>query len=113
MVTVLRGGAIVKTTYEKLKKARLSLGLSQDYVAKALGISRTAVTQIELGNRKVSSDELADFCKTYHLSADYLLSTGKIDPGQAVFARGFGELTENDQQEILNLIEFKKTMTRG
>ena len=103
----------MKTTYEKLKNARLNLGLSQDYVAKALGLSRTAVTQIELGNRKVSSDELAGFCKAYHLSADYLLSTGTIDQGQAIFARSFGELTENDQQEILNLIEFKQSMRRG
>ena len=102
----------MKKPYEKLKSARLRLGLSQDYVANVLGLSRTAVTQIELGNRKVASDELIGFCRLYNLSADYLLSTGSITQEQAIFAHGFSELTENDQQEILNLIEFKKAMAR-
>ncbi len=33
-------------------------------------------------------------------------------PTQSVFARGFNELDDKDQQEILNLIAFKKTMAK-
>lgn len=102
----------MKTIYEKLRGARLKLGLSQDYVANCLGISRSAVTQIELGNRKVNSDEITGFCKLYHLSADYLLDTENVDMNQAVSVCNFNELKDDDQEEILNLIAFKRAMVK-
>ena len=95
----------------RLRKAREKLGVSQEYVARAIGIGRSAVAQIELGKRKVSTDELSRFCRLYHLSADYLIGEETSDDKQQVFARGFSELNESDQQEILNLISFKKAMT--
>jgi len=101
----------MKTICEKLREARLKLGFSQDYVANCLGISRSAVTQIEFGNRKVNSDEITSFCKLYHLSADYLLNTENVDTNQVVFDRNFNELKDDDQKEILNLVAFKRTMT--
>lgn len=102
----------MRTIYEKLREARAKLGFSQDYVANCLGISRSAITQIELGNRKVNSDELKNFCELYHLSADYLLDTENVDTNQAIFARNFNELRNDDQEEILNLIAFKQAMAK-
>ena len=66
----------MKNIADKLRDARVKLGFSQDYVAKCVGLSRSAVTQIELGNRKINADEITQFCKLYHLSADYLLDSG-------------------------------------
>lgn len=100
----------MKNIAEKLKDARQRLGFSQEYVAKCLGVSRSAITQIELGNRKITADEIRKFCQLYHISADYLLNQESFESRQVVFARGFEELNENDQQEILNLIAFKKAM---
>lgn len=100
----------MKDMNKKLREARTKLGLSQDYVGKAIGIGRSAITQIEQGNRKVSAEELEKFCRFYRLSADYFLGTTSLDTNQAIFARNFEELTENDQQEVLNLIQFKKAM---
>ena len=92
----------MKNISEKLKDARQRLGFSQEYVANCLGIGRSAITQIELGNRKITSDEIQKFCQLYHVSADYLLNQESLESKQVVFARGFEELNENDQQEILN-----------
>ena len=72
---------------DRIKKARTDLHLSQDYVARFLGISRTAVVEIESNRRKVSAEM----------------------PVQ-MFARRFETLDEADQHEILNLIEFKRMM---
>ena len=102
----------MKTIYEKLREARLKLGFVLVQVANCLGFSRSAVTQIELGNRQVNSDEITSFCKLYHLSADYLLDTENVDMNQAVFARNFNELKDDDQEEILNLIAFKRAMAK-
>ena len=60
----------MKNISEKLKDARLRLGFSQEYVAKCLGVNRSAITQIELGNRKITADEIRKFCQLYHISAD-------------------------------------------
>ena len=100
----------MKSTADKLREARIRLGFSQGYVAKCMGMGRSAVTQIELGNRKINSDEIAQFCRLYHLSADYLLDSGYRETKQMVFVRRFQELNDNDQQEILNFMAFKKAM---
>lgn len=100
------------TIGEKLRDARIKLGFSQDYVANCLGMARTVITQIELGNRKVSTDEATMFCNLYHLSGDYVLDTTNVKSNQMVFARGFNELTDKDQREILNLINYKRKIEK-
>ena len=98
---------------ERLKNARLGLHLSQDYVAKKLGIQRTAIVAIENGTRKVSADELNKFSKIYNVSCDELLKGHVVESPSTVFARDFNDLGEEDQKEILNLIAFKKAYQRS
>ena len=86
----------MRALYERIKEARTELHLSQDYVAKFLGVNRTAIVEIESGKRKVSADEL--------------LNGRSTEMPVQMFARRFGALDEADQQEILNLIEFKRMM---
>lgn len=95
---------------KRLQKARTTLQLSQEYVAKQLSIGRAAVSQIELGNRKVSSEELEKFSRIYGISVDELLTGRPVEMPSQMFARKFAELDAVDQQEILNLMEFKRMM---
>ena len=92
-----------------LKKARKSLKLSQDYVANELNIPRSAISQIECGNRKVSSDELKIFCKIYGITADEFLNDVPKEINYQTFLKRFQELDETDQNEVLNFIDFKYT----
>ncbi len=96
--------------YERIKMARTNLHLSQEYVAQYMNLNRTAIVQIEAGARKVSADELGKFSKLFSVSVDELLNGKKTQMPELVFARNFGELDESDQQEILNMIEFKKML---
>ncbi len=57
----------------RLKELRGKKGFSQEDVAKALNISRTAVSQIENDERSVSGLELATFSRIFEVSTDYLL----------------------------------------
>ena len=100
----------MEALFERIKKARTDLHLSQDYVARFLGISRTAVVEIESNRRKVSADELGKFSELFQIPADELLNGRKVEMPVQMFARRFGSLDEADQQEILNLIEFKRMM---
>ena len=92
----------------RLKKAREYLGLTQEDVAKLLGVSRVIITNIESGTRKVSADELEKFSKIYGRSMDELMNGKITEENVKMFARTFSELSEEDQEEIVNLIKFKK-----
>ncbi len=100
----------MRALYERIKEARTELHLSQDYVAKFLGVNRTAIVEIESGKRKVSADELGKFSELFQIPADELLNGRSTEMPVQMFARRFGVLDEADQQEILNLIEFKRMM---
>lgn len=97
---------------KRLKSAREYLQLSQEYVSKQMNLHRTSLVAVEAGNRKVSSDELKQFSEIYGWTVEELLY-GKKETAQdktLIFARSFNELTDQDQREILNMIEFKKMM---
>ena len=100
----------MRALYERIEEARTELHLSQDYVAKFLGVNRTAIVEIESGKRKVSADELGKLSELFQIPADELLNGRSTEMPVQMFARRFGALDEADQQEILNLIEFKRMM---
>lgn len=102
----------MRALYERIKEARTELHLSQDYVAKFLGVNRTAIVEIESGKRKVSADELGKLSELFQIPADELLNGRSTEMPVQMFARRFGALDEADQQEILNLIEFKRMMKK-
>ena len=91
----------------RLKKAREYLGLTQEDVANLIGVSRVIITNIEAGIRKVSAEELSKFAKIYGWTMEELLE-GEKEENVPMFARTFSELSKEDQDEILNLIKFKK-----
>ena len=104
-----KGGNAMKIN-EKMKELRSQLHLSQDYVAKYLGVNRSTVTQMENGNRKILADEVSKLCTLFGVSADTLINETEISQPTTVFARSFENLDENDQAEIMNLIRFKEQM---
>jgi Zn-dependent peptidase ImmA (M78 family)/transcriptional regulator with XRE-family HTH domain len=58
-----------------LREARENHGISQETAAKRLRLSRTVLAQIELGNRRVSDDELSRFAALYETSLADLTGT--------------------------------------
>lgn len=95
---------------DRLKACRNRLHLSQEYVASFMAMNRATITQIELGKRKVTAEELAKFAALFGVSADALLHGDNIEMPAAIFARSFSELDERDQDEIMSLMRFKKLM---
>ena len=58
----------------RLRAFRMESGMSQSEVGTQVGVSRSAVTQIESGNRDVTADELVRFSTTFGRSPVSLLS---------------------------------------
>lgn len=94
---------------QKLKDAREYTGYSQDDVAKYLKISRSAVSLIENGQRKLDSVELYNLSKLYKRPMAYFTEDDfaiEQDPALSAFARNLKELSDNDKDELSKFAEF-------
>lgn len=63
--------------HDNLKDVRNRVGMSQEFVADQLGISRQAVTKWELGQSKPSAKNLQALAELYHVSSEELLSNSQ------------------------------------
>jgi transcriptional regulator with XRE-family HTH domain len=59
----------------RLRAVRLERGHTQAEVARALGLHRPAVSEIEAGRRSVTSDELAELSRLFSVPVSELLSS--------------------------------------
>ena len=88
----------------RLRAARVSRGLSQQAVAAALGLPRTAVTGLEAGRRSVSTLELARLAELYLRSVGDFLHEGSRKEDEDVLVAlsralpGLGWAPNNDEQ---------------
>ncbi len=62
-----------KIFVEKLKAARKEAGLDQAEAAKALGITQSAISKIESGQRPIDIVQLKAFAKIYRKKIDYFI----------------------------------------
>ena len=64
---------IDKKLGENIKILREQHGITQQKLADLLGLSRPTVSQIEIGERKLSADELVKLADIFNISVEYLL----------------------------------------
>lgn len=58
---------------EKLKLLRKEKAISQQEVADAIGVTKSAYSNYEQGIREPSYDVLKKLCKYYQVTSDYML----------------------------------------
>lgn len=63
---------------EKIAKLRKGLGLSQEELAEAVGVSRQAVSKWETGQSAPDLEKLVLLCRVFSVSADELLETNAL-----------------------------------
>ena len=68
---------IYKKLGERIKKLREGAGITQERVAKLLGVSRPTISQIESGEGKISAEELLKIANLFNLSVQSLLDLEK------------------------------------
>jgi len=96
----------------RLREAREYLGLSQEDVAKALKVPRSAVSHVETGQRRVDALELKRLAGLYQRPLSELTGEVEFDaapkpsPAIAHLARAAKKLTEADRAELLRFAEF-------
>lgn len=104
---------------KRIRERRKELQLTQNDIKSACGISSGALSEIENGNRTPSIVLFHALSEVLSCSMDWL-ATGKIpnEKGGIIFASeeinlesefltGFRQLTQDDQQELLDILEIK------
>jgi transcriptional regulator with XRE-family HTH domain len=97
---------------ERLRDTREYLGLSQQFVAQQTGISRSAISDIERGARRVESIELKRLSKLYRYPVEYFLGSDSTENESAdaetiqALARAASELTPEDRAQVLKFADF-------
>lgn len=97
---------------DRLRQAREYLELKQETAAEAVGLSRSALSLVENGRRKVDAVELARFAKIYRQSIETLSGTAETPPlpeSVHALARAATELSAEDRIELLRFAEFLQT----
>jgi transcriptional regulator with XRE-family HTH domain len=98
-----------KEVGSRLRSAREYLSLSQEAAANETGILRSAISDIERGNRRVDSLELRRLARLYQRPVGYFLGDDAGDqssPAVRAVARALTDLTEDDRNEVLRFAEF-------
>lgn len=94
----------------RLREQREYLGFTQLEVAGVLGISRSALSLVESGKRRVRVSELKQLANLYRCSIRYLL--GDEEPAAALseatqeLLSKVGKLSAKDQAEVLRFAQF-------
>lgn len=57
----------------KIKEFRKMNKLKQSDIAKTLNTTQEQISLYETGKRKLNEDQIREICKTYQVSADWLL----------------------------------------
>jgi transcriptional regulator with XRE-family HTH domain len=94
----------------RLKEAREYLGLNQDEVSKLAGISRSALSLMEGGQRKVEALELKRLADIYQRPVTFFTgestSAAVLPESVSHLARTASKLSDKDREELLRFAQF-------
>lgn len=99
-----------RTLGERLREAREYLGFSQEEVATFLGVSRSALSLIETGQRKVDALELKKLAGLYKRPVSYFTGDEAEETSFGAdvkhLARKVAELSPDDREELARFADF-------
>ena len=98
---------------ERLREAREYLQLSQDEVARALGVPRAAISLIESGQRKVEALELKKLAQVYQRPVSHFTGGDQKKPELPAevehLARKAAKLSDQDRAELTRFADYLKS----
>lgn len=102
----------------RLKEAREYLGISQQDVAEALKVPRSAISLLETGQRKVDAIELRALAQLYQRPIGHFTgeeAEAEVPAEVAMLARQASQLSQRDRDELLRFSEFllQRSNVRG
>jgi transcriptional regulator with XRE-family HTH domain len=111
----------VTTVADKIKEEREKAGWTQTELAKRAGITPSALSQIESGERYPSTLVLSKLARALSVSMDYLVGEKQEDELHSMLHNenvkalfnGFKELSANDKDTILKQVEWLRSRKKS
>ena len=98
---------------KRIREAREYLGFTQQQVSEVLSIPRSAISDIEKGKRRVTTEELKRLANLFQYPVRYFLGEEpELAPDVAALARTAENLSENDRKELLRFAKFLEYQTK-
>nr|DAD90482.1 MAG TPA: helix-turn-helix XRE-family like protein [Myoviridae sp. ctiBE32] len=98
-----------ETIYQRIKKRRMELDMSQEELAKKVGYShKTAICKIEAGQRKLKEDVISKLAKALDTTPSYLMGWDKEDDDATISDRlltRYRELDDLDQAMVRRILK--------
>lgn len=88
---------------QRIKKARLAKGFTQDNLAESLNVSVAYLSRIETGSIRINLPRLNEICNLLGITESYVLS-GTADNSNSYLNNEFSELLKDitpDKQKLL------------
>jgi transcriptional regulator with XRE-family HTH domain len=106
-----------QTLGDRLRTAREYVGLKQEEVARHLSIPRSALSNIEAGQRKVDALELTRMAKLYQRPVSWFtgedgIGSEELPAEVAHVARAAASLSSQDRRELSRFADFLKSRAR-
>lgn len=105
-----------ETIYQRIKKRRMELDMSQEELAKKVGYShKTAICKIEAGQRKLKEDVISKLAKALDTTPSYLMGWDKEDDDATISDRlltRYRELDDLDQAMVRRLLKCDEDFNR-
>lgn len=103
---------------ERLREAREYVGVTQDEVAKHLGVPRSALSNIEAGQRKVDALELRTLAKLYQRPTTWFTGEEQVIEQPALskevahLARAAASLSSQDREQLARFADFLRAKAK-
>ncbi len=104
-LTVGAEGAQPKVSADRLREARVYLGLNRDDVSGAMDRERRWVDDIENGRQAITGEELRKLSRLYRRPVAWLCGETTFQPSPEML-RQVENLTEGDREAVLDFAEF-------
>ncbi|WIM38636.1 helix-turn-helix transcriptional regulator [Paenibacillus sp. PK4536] len=91
---------------ERLREERITQNLTQEDMAKKLGITRQAYGNYETGKRDVDSQTLVNLVKILNVSSDYLLNLSEMKQKNFINKEDFSKIKTwtNEEKKLAHLV---------
>ena len=94
----------MKEIADRIKEARLAKGMTQDELAKALGLkSRSSINKMEKNAYEIGLDRLKEIARALDVDPDYLVFGDSEDKKEEA-SRLFSQLSVEKQETVLQLL---------
>lgn len=110
IVKLKKRGCLLSIAGDRIKECRENQGLSKTKLAEKTGLTISAISQFESGERDPSLDSLNKLTDFLQVSVDYIMGREEEISDQNILAtfRGLQKMTKEDKESMLDFYQFLK-----